>query len=296
MNQLATQSKIIEDYKNKQKEYDINSALSKIESLLDEIKQKTGVVKIDNLETSITNFPDTQKVYGFVDVENFEKLQPYFNSLSSDIKKLNEQIKKIKLEVPKTQKVSGKVSVDGINIPEQKEINIEPILKGLALVVQSIKSIPTPKESKQPVLNIPETKIDLSSIEKAIASLGKKIDNIKFPKIPDYPEAVTVKNMPVGGGGSSFVNSSGEATRPLVDEYGRLFVNDSDYTFLATYDGNDNMIYGGWATPGTVTTAGFWKICRFTYDANGNILTQKWAHGDTNFDNTWNDKTTYAYS
>ena len=50
----------------------------------------------------------------------------------------------------------------------------------------------------------------------------------------------------------------------------------TDEEFRAVYDGNNNMIYKGFARPGTTTTETGWQIAYLTYDGNDNVLSIQW--------------------
>lgn len=55
-------------------------------------------------------------------------------------------------------------------------------------------------------------------------------------------------------------------------------------------------IYIGWATPGVPTSASKWKIRKFTYDVNSQVLTIQHANADIGFKFIWDSRTTYTYS
>jgi len=52
--------------------------------------------------------------------------------------------------------------------------------------------------------------------------------------------------------------------------------------------------YYGFATPGTATSASYWKIQRKT--VSGSVTTYDFADGDTNFDNIWDNRGSLSYS
>ena len=68
------------------------------------------------------------------------------------------------------------------------------------------------------------------------------------------------------------------------------------YTKLIAYDSNDRPEYVGEANPGTATSASSWRIKKIAYDTNGNVTSVKWADGNSNFDNVWDNRTSYTYS
>lgn len=55
-------------------------------------------------------------------------------------------------------------------------------------------------------------------------------------------------------------------------------------------------IYVGWATPGVPTSASKWKIRKFTYDGNSQILNIQHAMADIGFKFIWDNRAGYVYS
>jgi hypothetical protein len=54
-----------------------------------------------------------------------------------------------------------------------------------------------------------------------------------------------------------------------------------------------DVVYQGWASPGTATSDAGWKIKKMS-TASGLITT--WADGNTLFDNVWDDIASLSYS
>ncbi len=69
------------------------------------------------------------------------------------------------------------------------------------------------------------------------------------------------------------------------------------YQQIFDYQGGTTgqAIYIGWATPGVPTSSPSWKIRKFTYDANGQILRIQFASADVGFNAVWDNRTNYAY-
>jgi len=62
------------------------------------------------------------------------------------------------------------------------------------------------------------------------------------------------------------------------------------------YDVGGNLIYEGWAVPGTATSAAAWSIRKNSYTGSNLTLTQ-WANGNSAFVNVWDNRaTTVVYS
>lgn len=73
-----------------------------------------------------------------------------------------------------------------------------------------------------------------------------------------------------------------------------------DEEFRGDYQGGINLIYKGFAKPGSGTDAPVWQIAKLTYDGNNNITMIQWPKNDsgavTNFyEFVWDDRDTYDY-
>lgn len=74
----------------------------------------------------------------------------------------------------------------------------------------------------------------------------------------------------------------------------------SDMAFRGEYSGT-NLIYKGYARPGTATSEERWQISRLTYDGSDNITAIEWpqnASGNSSSEFTfeWDNRATYTYS
>jgi YD repeat-containing protein len=79
----------------------------------------------------------------------------------------------------------------------------------------------------------------------------------------------------------------------IPDSYGYL-------AFQGEYDGNNNLIYKGFARPGSSTTSPVWQIAFLTYDGSGNILSITWPENtlgkaSNDFMFQWSIRHTYTY-
>lgn len=81
-----------------------------------------------------------------------------------------------------------------------------------------------------------------------------------------------------------------------------MFVDISDlappqnaYIKEYAYDGSNNLIYEGWAVPGTATSAAKWTIRQYNY--TGGLLTSAlWADGNIAQDNVWDNRASLTYA
>lgn len=77
------------------------------------------------------------------------------------------------------------------------------------------------------------------------------------------------------------------------------YINDT--AFRGEYDGNNNLIYKGYARPGADEQDSVWQIAFLTYDGNNNVTSITWPQGingaaSSEFNFVWNDRATYTYS
>jgi len=74
-------------------------------------------------------------------------------------------------------------------------------------------------------------------------------------------------------------------------------LNASNMAIRIDYDGNSNPIYIGVAAPGTLDGASYWQLIKLTFDGNNNVTATKYADGNSNFDNIWDNRSdgTYTY-
>lgn len=66
----------------------------------------------------------------------------------------------------------------------------------------------------------------------------------------------------------------------MVRDPGEITVNtrQQPQEYRAAYDEYNNLIYEGWAEPGTAEDAGGWIICKYTY-TNNRLTKKEWANG-----------------
>lgn len=89
--------------------------------------------------------------------------------------------------------------------------------------------------------------------------------------------------------------------RALVDTDGRAIPSSyDDEEFRGDYMGGTNLIYKGFARPGSSTAEAVWQIAKLTYDGNNNITSIQWprntAGAVTNdYEFVWDNRATYTY-
>lgn len=82
--------------------------------------------------------------------------------------------------------------------------------------------------------------------------------------------------------------------RTIYDALGNAIQEVSTTSLLSTrIDEGATYMYLGYAAPGSLESAGVWRVSRFTL---ANVSGMQWADGDINFDNVWNDRTSLIYS
>jgi hypothetical protein len=102
---------------------------------------------------------------------------------------------------------------------------------------------------------------------------------------PVFNQAVTVKNRPI-------------ARR---DAQGNIIPGSyDDESFRGEYSGS-NLIYKGFARPGSAEGDDVWQIAKLTYAGSNNLLSITWpqdanAHANNDYQFSWTDRATYTYS
>lgn len=69
------------------------------------------------------------------------------------------------------------------------------------------------------------------------------------------------------------------------------------YQQILDYNGTTvgTPLYIGWAPVGAATSAASWKIRKFTYDGNNQLLTIQYANGDIGFHAIWDNRASLTY-
>jgi len=70
----------------------------------------------------------------------------------------------------------------------------------------------------------------------------------------------------------------------------------TDLKMRAEYDASNNIIYLGYAAPGTLTSTAGWQIRTMTYDVSNNATQVNFPSGRNDYDYVWDDRAVYTYS
>ena len=87
-----------------------------------------------------------------------------------------------------------------------------------------------------------------------------------------------------------------------TDVNGRDIQDSSDdMAFRGDYLGGQNLIYSGFARPGSAEGDLVWQVAFHTYDGNDNITSTTWPHAangsaSSEYIFSWTDRATYTYS
>jgi hypothetical protein len=100
-----------------------------------------------------------------------------------------------------------------------------------------------------------------------------------------------------------FIQQPFIGNRPLgvKDAQGNLIVDSFEWlAFQGQYTGT-NLIFKGFARPGSATSSAVWQISKMTYDGANNILMIQWPQNPfgaaTNeFEFIWDNRAIYTYS
>jgi len=57
---------------------------------------------------------------------------------------------------------------------------------------------------------------------------------------------------------------------------------------------NDNLLYKGYAAPGSLSSAAVWRIVKIVIGNDGDVA-ESYANGDSDFINIWDNRLTLTY-
>jgi hypothetical protein len=63
---------------------------------------------------------------------------------------------------------------------------------------------------------------------------------------------------------------------------------------MYAYDGGNNLIYEGWARPGSSTAAPVWAIKKYSYTGS-NLTKEEWAPGNSSESKIWDNRASLTY-
>jgi hypothetical protein len=97
---------------------------------------------------------------------------------------------------------------------------------------------------------------------------------------------------------TSYSNRTNVAVDP---NFALIQASAGDQAFQGDYDGGTNLIYKGYARPGTSTSAAAWQIAMITYDGNNNVTSITWPQNSQGVATNqyifiWDDRADYTYS
>ncbi len=70
----------------------------------------------------------------------------------------------------------------------------------------------------------------------------------------------------------------------------------TDLVHMEDLAGGANVVYEGYAAPGTAESAAAWQIVKHTYDGSNNHLTTKFADGTNDYNQVWDNRASLSYS
>lgn len=69
-----------------------------------------------------------------------------------------------------------------------------------------------------------------------------------------------------------------------------------NYQIKCDYDGSGNLIYMGWAVPGTATYENRWRLMAQFFNTSNKLTSVLWPNNSTGFAFSWDSRSTYRYS
>ena len=145
------------------------------------------------------------------------------------------------------------------------------------------KVVVSDAETKQPV-TIRNQHLQVTDTSSNISDVAKQADG------------VTVTD----GGSKISVQEKSETIKPVFKEVQQIIQQvpteeEVAYTEEVDFVGED-LVYRGWANPGTVSSQPLWRIRRTRFIGADSDVIHDWADGNGNFDNIWDDRASKPYS
>jgi len=83
---------------------------------------------------------------------------------------------------------------------------------------------------------------------------------------------------------------------PRRNQEYETMIRNEPFSYRSAYDGDGNVLYEGWAVPGSVTSAAVWIIATHEYDASQRITATKWTGTPAaDFVSIWDNRTSLTY-
>jgi len=243
--------------------------------------------------------------------------------LENVLKKIETQLSTLPRVFPEAPEQREDVKVTNLH-----EINFQEL-------IDAVNSLELNPNIEAPIVKVnnPNPKVDvhvdapdLDSLKEGLKAIVDAVLDIEYPEIPEFPvktlEKLLQANNDVlqkilkkpmgggggGGGGSSFVLSNGNATYVQVEGDGSIPVTIKNASipvttttpnYLTKIDDTTtpNVIYIGNAVltgSAVPTSSNVWQIKRL--DLSSLALDKKWADGNANFDNVWDNRASLTYN
>lgn len=81
---------------------------------------------------------------------------------------------------------------------------------------------------------------------------------------------------------------------PIINGY--FNYSQGNFIVRQDYDGNNNAIYIGWATPGTATSDTGWRILQQNFNGSGLMTGTAFPGGSPAFAFIWDQRSSYSFS
>lgn len=259
----------------------------------------------DDRHINVTNeIPDTTTVKGSVEVTNHQE------SISVDnLSEVKEALKTFADELKKTITENSYKPVEDVTIKNAKDLQAESIkVNNLDELKTYLSEIVKAVQDNQPIVNVEKQSIDLPKTAKDYISVrltdGKSFYNAIAQAVSsgggiapsltrNSHTAIAVVNTDGSPIGSSGGLTDEELRASPIDVQGEFFSTTAQYAVIADDQTTGNVVYVGYADPGTATSAASWRIKKIVTSP---YPVTTWADGNTNFDNVYDNRTSLTYT
>lgn len=152
------------------------------------------------------------------------------------------------------------------------------------ITVQENQTVVSVKDQDNYPVTITNRTVGVAGGDNAVTVVEKSGDTIK---ITDSDSSVTIEEK------SNTIQPQFKEILQIIKEVPAeeemMYKEEVDFV-------GEDLIYRGWANPGSATSAPTWRIRRTRFIGSDDDVIHDWAGGNADFNKIWDDRATYSYS